>query len=228
MRSQSGFVSRQHQDLTALEMRGPYPENMWGRFQTGVTVGPIAPIPSPPRSAMPTMMPSVASWSVYAMPNPHPDKPIKTVRIEPTGATAIGIGGLTLFSGEGHPLRQGRLESYDVELGDGEVDPQGGVSAEIELGVIARNYFVEKFDPQSWLENPVHGWGEFNPNSTYRMGMDISATPNTTLKVAGHDIELGEALRTGSAVSGDGKATVRLLTPVAPMGPRANHRRVNR
>ena len=35
VRSQSGFVSRQHQDLTALEMRGPYPENMWGRFQTG-------------------------------------------------------------------------------------------------------------------------------------------------------------------------------------------------
>ena len=213
VRSQSGFVSRQHQDLTALEMRGPYPENMWGRFQTGVTVGPIAPIPSPPRSAMPTMMPSVASWSVYAMPNPHPDKPITAVRIEPTGATAIGIGGLTLFSGEGHPLRQGRLESYDVELGDGEVDPQGGVSAEIELGVIARNYFVEKFDPQSWLENPVHGWGEFNPNIAYRVGMDISATPNTTLKVEGHDIELGEALRTGSAVSGDGKATVRLLTP---------------
>ena len=120
VRSQSGFVSRQHLDLAALEMRGPYPENMWGRFQTGVTVGPLAPIPSPPRSAMPTMMPSIASWSVYAMPNPHPDKPIRSVRMEPTGAAAIGIGGLTLFSGEGHPLRQGRLESYDVELGDGD------------------------------------------------------------------------------------------------------------
>ena len=85
-----------------------------------------------------------------------------------------------MFSGEGHPLRQGRLESYDVELGDGEVNPQVGVSAEIELGVIARNYFVEKFDPESWLENPVHGgansiriplsgWGwTFRPRRTRR------------------------------------------------------------
>ena len=32
VRSQSGFVSRQHQDLTALEMRGPYPEKHVGPF----------------------------------------------------------------------------------------------------------------------------------------------------------------------------------------------------
>lgn len=213
VRMQNGFVSRQHQDLQALEMRGPYPENMWGRYQTGVTVGPIALVPSPPRSVMPTMMAPIASWSIYALPNPHPERPISGIRIEPTGAAAIGIGGLTLFTGEDHPLRLGRLESYDVDLGGDAPDASLQVSADIEMGVIARNYLVENFNPGSWLEHPVHGWGEFDPHVQYRVGLDVSATRNTTLNVDGHEFEMGEALRTGSAGSKDGKASMRLLTP---------------
>ncbi|MDP6666808.1 MAG: hypothetical protein QF357_05350 [Dehalococcoidia bacterium] len=38
-RMQSGFSSRQHQGLSSMSFRGPYPDNAWGRWQTGVMVG---------------------------------------------------------------------------------------------------------------------------------------------------------------------------------------------
>ena len=82
-RMQSGFSSRQHQDLTSLNFRGPYPDNSWGRWQTGVFVG------DPPKSgrtaakddyATRSMPP--ASWSIFALKLHHPETPIKNVTIK--------------------------------------------------------------------------------------------------------------------------------------------------
>ena len=213
VRSQSGFVSRQHQDIAALEMRGPYPENMWGRFQTGVTVGPIVPVLSPPRQSMPTMNPPTASWSIYALPNPHPERPLKAVRIEPTGAAAIGIGALTLFNGSEHPLRQGRLETYAVETDAGPPEQVEDLALDVDLGVIARKRLVEQFDPEVWLSEPVKGWGEFDPDVPLKLALDMSATPDATLTAGGRPIHVGDALRSGSAASPDGAVTIRRLTP---------------
>ena len=39
-RMQNAFLSRPHQGLTPLPMRGPYPADLWGRYQTGAVYGP--------------------------------------------------------------------------------------------------------------------------------------------------------------------------------------------
>ncbi len=213
VRSQSGFVSRQHQDISAIEMRGPYPENMWGRYQTVVTVGPLAPIPSPPRKGMPTMNPPTASWSIYAMPNPHPERTIESLRIDPTGATAIGIAGVTLFSGSEHPLRPGRLETYEVEVEGRTSEQARELEAHVDLGAVARKRLIEQFDGDAWLADQVHGWGDFDPAARLKFAMDISATEDATLTIGDSSVDVGEALRSGSSASADGKAAIRRLTP---------------
>src|SRR4051812_23967324 len=114
-RMQNAFVSRPHHPLTPLPMRGPYPVDMWGRYQTGASYG--LPGPGlPPRTNLRGRTHSGADWSIYALPNPTPEKPLLALRLEPTGATAIGIGALTLFHGEHHPLRHEPLESVRVTL----------------------------------------------------------------------------------------------------------------
>lgn len=101
-RMQSAFAARPHQDLTPLDHRGPYPSNEWGRMQTGVFVGPHGPTE---RVQPVDQSRAQASWSIHALPNPRPEVAIREIRIEPTGAAAIGIGGITLFHGQDHPLR---------------------------------------------------------------------------------------------------------------------------
>ena len=105
-RMQSGFSSRQHEDLNTLPFRGPYPDNAWGRWQTGVIVG------NPPVSGRAAARDfrdgrsnQPGSWSIYALELPDSSALIKSVRIEPTGATAIAIGAITVFDGQNHPLQ---------------------------------------------------------------------------------------------------------------------------
>ena len=86
-RMQSAFAARPHQEGMPLDHRGPYPKNTWGRMQTIVNVGefgPVEKVQGVDQGAAPS------SWSIYALPNPHPDRQISALRIEPTGAAAIG------------------------------------------------------------------------------------------------------------------------------------------
>ena len=124
-RLQSGFVCRHQEDLTPLSMHGPYPENMWGRFQMEVSVGPAI-TPLSPRDDLNSRRNVPASWSIYALPNPHAEKEIAELRIEPTGAASIGIGAVTLFLGTGHPLRYRPLETFAIKLENG-VDAEAGL-----------------------------------------------------------------------------------------------------
>ena len=73
-RMQSSFVSRQHQDIRSLDFRGPYPDNSWGRWQTGVFVG------EPPKSGKVNAKDDYhirskppASWTIYALEIQNPD-----------------------------------------------------------------------------------------------------------------------------------------------------------
>ena len=78
-----------------------------------------------------------SSWSIFALPNPHPEKKIASLRIEPTGAAAIGIGAITAFNGSSHPLRLNQLETIEVRSNALDFEPK---SADVsgDQGVIAR------------------------------------------------------------------------------------------
>ncbi|MBN4059296.1 CehA/McbA family metallohydrolase [Dehalococcoides mccartyi] len=209
-RMQSGFSSRQHQGLSALPFRGPYPDNAWGRWQTGVMVG------DPPDSGRTAARDDregrsnpPGSWTIYALELPDPSKTVALVRIEATGAAAIAIGAITLFSGQSNPLRHLPLETIELE---GPNISGGTTEASVDLGVIARSRNIQSFDGDEWLASPVKGWGEAPDDPEFTASIDLAASTDATLTVNGSDIEVGPLLESGEAASSDGKVKARVLT----------------
>ena len=211
-RMQSGFMCRPHQDLTPMPMRGPYPANMWGRFQTEAAVGPVGE-PASPREDLEARQNPAASWSIYALPNPHPELEVAELRVEPTGAATVGIGGLTLFSGADHPLRHQPLETLALQFQNGVDAATALESAKIDLGVIARRYQIQRFDPATWLGAPVKGRGEAPDDRHFTPAVDVAASKDASLTVAGEALPLRPVYEGDDATSVSGKISARVLTP---------------
>jgi hypothetical protein len=212
-RMQSGFLNRPHQGLTPLPFRGPYPADMWGRYQTGASVGPAG-RPSSPREDTRARIRPAPSWSIYALPNPHPRKRLTGLRIEPTGAAAVAIGAITRFTGNAHPLRHERLETLRVDLPRGAERAAVAEGASIDLGVIARRYTIQGFDPDEWLKAPVKGRGEAPDAPKTSLALDIAGSVDATLTVAGRELSVGDLYSPRHSVrSEDGRVAARVLTP---------------
>jgi len=209
-RMQSGFSSRQHQDLTSLNFRGPYPDNSWGRWQTGVFVG------DPPKSGRTaakddytTRSMPPASWSIFALKLHHPENPIKNVTIKSFANVSIGIGAVTLYQGESHPLRHMPLETVEITHKDG-TSPK---EITLDTGVIARNRTLKKISGDKWLSEPLKGWGENLEDDLGVTAIDISATGDASINVDGSVIEVKDLYANQTSSSRDGKVDARIISP---------------
>ncbi|MDA1256631.1 MAG: CehA/McbA family metallohydrolase [Chloroflexi bacterium] len=197
-RSQSTYAAKEHLEPVALDFRGPSPRNLWGRMQLNVNVG-----------ALESLTSGQGVWLIYALANPHPDRRLKWLRVSPTGRASIGIGAITLFHGDNHPLRHSKLESVVVDLPDGDpADPE----VDIDLGTVARSYAVPAFDADAWLAEDRKGWGDEVGGKTSLM-LDIAANPDATLSVGGHEFEMASLRESGEVTASGGLARIRLLTP---------------
>ncbi len=205
-RMQSGFASRQHQGLSSIPKRGPFPNNAWGRWQTGVMVG-DAPADgrTTAKSDRAGRSNQPGSWSIYALELPDSSKKVASVRIESTGAAALAIGALTVFSGQDHPLRHQPLETVQIDAGK---KLAGELDIDIDLGVIARQQDIQSFDGEAWLANPVKGWGESAVDPQMIASVDLTASADATLSVDGQALDVRSLLETGKAENGDVSANV--------------------
>jgi hypothetical protein len=209
-RMQSGFSSRQHQELYSLPKRGPYPDNAWGRWQTGVMVG------NPPPSGRTAARDDHAgrsnppgSWTIYALELPVSSATVNSLRIESTGASSIAIGAITMFDGQENPLRHEPLETIAIEV---EGKSAADLDVDVDLGVIARLQDIQNFDGDAWLAHPVLGWGESEDSRSTTASIDMTAATDATLTIDGRDVDVRSLLETGAAVSEDGKISTRILT----------------
>ena len=125
---------------------------------------------------------------------PHPEKPLRALRLEPTGAAAIGVGAVTLFDGAHHPLRHERLESVRVTLPPEADRAQAAEGAEIDLGVIARRYDARPVEADAWLGAAVKGRGEAPDEPETSLVLDIAGSRDAALRVSGAEIPLGAVL----------------------------------
>jgi len=194
---QRAFAARPHQEDVPLNFRGPYPAGAWGWYQTGVGQASNEP----------------ASYWLYALENPAPDRVVRAIRLEPTGADRLAVAAITLYEGEEHPLRRHRLESVRVTLpAEMGLDT---VEAQVDLGTIARRYAVPSFVPEEWLAAPVAGWGEepIPLEPTRQVILDVTASADAILQVAGRAVPMQQVFQAGSATSDDGQILVELLTP---------------
>jgi len=188
------------------DMPRPLPDDptrhSWGGVQTGVGGG-WARFPA---------------W-VYALENPHPDRPLAAIEFRPNRAGPIGILGLTLYSGPGHPLRHVPRRVYHLLLPAAEKAKSAEVRAELDMGVVTRLYAAPAQVDESWLRAPEAGLGLPPPRDepTREFLFEATGALGAVLTVkAGeveHEVPFGEAFTAGRARSADGRARVELLHP---------------
>ena len=116
-----------------------------------------------------------------------------------TGSANVVVAGITLFTGQHHPLRHNQLESFRIVL-PSEMDgaPPEDTPVTVDLGTLARKYAVPAFDPDTWLKDEALGLGEAeSKDDGNSLIVDVTASPDATLEVAGRRAN-GIALRNGS------------------------------
>ncbi|MBM3501743.1 MAG: hypothetical protein FJX74_24070, partial [Armatimonadetes bacterium] len=191
------FAARPHRKDTPVDWRGPYARGAWGWSQTATQSGGGA---------------GPVYW-LYAMPNPGPERELVALRLEPAGADLLAVAGITLYHGRAHPLQHRRLQALRVILPQQEAALAEELAADVDLGVIARQYAVPAFDGERWLAAPLQGWGEEPPRAVPRVDLrlEVSASTEATLTVGGHAVSLGPVYETGAGASHDGAVRVELL-----------------
>ena len=138
---------------------------------------------------------------LYAMPNPHPEKPLASLSIRAMQKSPLLVAGLTLYRGTSHPLQHLPRRCYRVVSRGKAVDV---AKAEVDLGVVAR---IEKGHArdEKWLLSPYRGIGQRAEPAKRQDLIHASGAKDATLSVqlAGKnrkaEFSLGEAFASGSA-----------------------------
>jgi hypothetical protein len=145
------FASVTHEKDAPTQLTDPLKNAMhWGRLQTAELDGNY---PSGPDGQAAAIV-----W-ISALPNPQPDRPLKSLRLEATSDDLLAVCGLTLFDGGENPLRFEKLTLYRITLPEAIADVQRW-KVEVDLGIVARTYALGAFQPESWLASPEAGVGE--------------------------------------------------------------------
>lgn len=142
----------------------------------------------------------------YAMPNPYPDRKIKSLTIRGVQESPLLVSGLTLYQGADHPLRHLPRRTYRIKAGD---KPVKVTDADLDLGVIARIQHTDSPRDKKWLES---GYAGLTAKEAERDGEDLieaTGAPDATMtvKIEGQrkplKFSLGEAFDKGKSESGE-------------------------
>ncbi|HET7771000.1 MAG TPA: CehA/McbA family metallohydrolase [Chloroflexota bacterium] len=190
------FAARPERMDAPVEFRGPYNRNQWGYSQTSVS-------------------PSNGRYWVYALPNPHPTKTIRALRLEPAkGATGVAaVAAVTLFTGQEHPLRHRQLQAFKITVPEalrGRFE-----EATVDLGVIARRYAVPAFDPTAWLggDGITSEMVAPDPGAMAELFVELAATADATLTLGDQEVPLRPAYEQGTSESPDKSVRLEVLAP---------------
>jgi hypothetical protein len=175
----------------------------WGPLQTGIG-----------RPHVPFLM-----W-VYALENPRPNAKIKSIALRGTTDGLVGVLGMTLYNGPGHPLRHVPRKVYRLVLPPGETALPGDVKAELDMGVVTRLYAVPGKVGAAWLKAPDSGLGEPwqppEPANDFIVEATGAEGATLTVEVAGkkkREIPFGPAFDKGRAQSPDGALRLEICNP---------------
>ena len=207
-RMQSSFVSRQYQELRSLDFRGPYPDNSWGRWHTGVFVGDLPKsVKINARDDYHIRSKPPASWTIYALEIQNPNLSIKNITLKNFVDIPIGVGAITLYNGSSHPLKHLPLQTIELT----KKNNQNLHDVKVDMGVIARKNVVNKFNTEKWVNSDVKGWGEILDEKKQINTVDITANQDSTLNVDGSDIDMSDLYLLGETTSKDKKIFAKIL-----------------
>ena len=145
----------------------PMGEFGWGLAQYGLYMGHMG------GSRVPLL--------VCAMPNPNPEKKIKSLTIRGLNKSPLLIGAITLYQGASHPLRHLPRRGYRVKTAG---KPRKIEKVEVDLGDVAREEHTPGPRDKAWLKSNYVGmnnpWSPTSPDPTVRHQPDIRSAHAST------------------------------------------------
>jgi hypothetical protein len=129
--------------------------------------------------------PGLGQLWIWALENPHPDRAVKAMRVLSLSEDPLVLCGLTLFHGDGHPLRRERRALYRITLPSATAEQPNRWKVAVDLGVVVRTYVLPPFDAEGWVRADGAGFGERSerPNSATQLFAEVAASPDATLEV---------------------------------------------
>jgi hypothetical protein len=156
---------------------------------------------------------------ICALPNPEPERAIRSIVLRAANADPLLICGLTLFHGAEHPLRYGRLNVYRVTLTTAE-DAEDDWKVTVDLGVVARSYVLSRFDSEKWLSAPDAGLGERRSTAPSRhLYVEVTSNPSAVLTLQNtksgkrYAFDLGKAVPGRQLQARAGRVSIEFLEP---------------
>lgn len=139
---------------------------------------------------------------LWAWENPHPDRALDCLSIEPLGR-GFQVGGVTLSTLAEHPFGREPRQPVRITLNDtAQGDQPFNLSVEVDRGVATYPYPLPRQDEESFLSDSFRGWGQEYSNHNSPAYVEIAALPSATVRLkAGEDeisrVNWGEVLEQG-------------------------------
>jgi hypothetical protein len=130
---------------------------------------------------------------LWAWKNPHPDRTLASVRIEPAGPRFV-VGAVTLSHVEEEPFSRAAAREVVITLPrEEDATKRFGLEVEVDRGVATYPYPLPEKPADAFLKDGFQGWGEEQNRQNSPAYVEIAATPSATVTVKHEGEELGSA-----------------------------------
>ncbi|MEW5977081.1 MAG: CehA/McbA family metallohydrolase [Acidobacteriota bacterium] len=140
-----------------------------------------------------------------ALPNPCPEKSVKTLRFRATSQDPLILCAVTLFHGKENPLRYEPIALYRIKLPEASAQESGRWDVTIDLGVVTRTYPSLPFKLEEWLSTPRAGLGERRNKAEPSKYLNVELTASGEATLSLRDTKTGRQYRFHLAAVEPGK-----------------------
>lgn len=131
------------------------------------------------------------SYYLWAWQNPHPEKPIQSIRIEPADRRFL-IAGITLGQVDEFPfVGMGRVPVQIILPRAEDAQKPFALQVDVDRGVATYVYALPQASAGDFLSAPLKGWGEEQNTRNSPAYVEIAAIPSATVTVQNGDETLG-------------------------------------
>jgi len=134
-----------------------------------------------------------SAFYLWAWVNPSPEKPLRSLRVRPTGPRFY-IGAVTLGHLDEYPFNRSAKRPVKIVLPQEEdASKRFALEVDVDRGVATYPYALPQASVEAFLSDSFRGWGEPQNLSASPSYVEIAATRSATITVKQNGETLGSA-----------------------------------
>jgi hypothetical protein len=158
------------------------------------------------------------AYFLWAWPNPYPERPIRSIAIEPTGPAFL-LAAVTLGHLEEEPFCRTAARTVRITLPrEDDAARPFALGVSVDRGVTTFPYALPATPAEAFLDDPMQGYGEEPNTASSPAYVDVAATPSATVAVTLDGDTLGQVRWGELEAAGSAEPTPRLRVEVIDPG----------